>query len=267
MPTVKTVHRYGGPVPGEGWRSAFFDHPRPIAFAHRGGAREAPENSWTAFEHAVSLGYSYIETDVRASADGVAVAFHDPTLGRLTGAQGALSATSWAQLRRLRLADGQAVPRLDELLSAWPSLRWNIDVKADEAVGPVVACIKRAGAGERVLVTAFSDRRVAKLAAALPTVATGAGRNAVAAMLLAARLGLARTARSAAFQVPPSYRGVKLVSARFIAACHRSCAQVHVWTVDDQGQMAKWLDLGVDGVMTDRPSVLKALLAQRGQWA
>jgi glycerophosphoryl diester phosphodiesterase len=254
-------------MPGEAWRSTFFDQPGPLAFAHRGGAREALENSWTAFEHAVGLGYHYIETDVRASSDGVAVAFHDPGLDRLTGTPGLLRATAWADLARLRLPDGCGVPKLEDMLGAWPALRWNIDVKADDAVGPVVRCIERAGAEGRVLVTAFSDRRLTKLAAALPAVATGAGSSSVAAAVLAARLGLPVRARADAFQVPCSYRGVAIVDARFLAACHKSGKQVHVWTVDDEKKMIGLLDLGVDGIMTDRPSVLKGLLCRRGQWA
>ena len=99
---------------------AFLEHPGPLAFAHRGGSAEAPENSWAAFEHAVALGYRYIETDVRATADGVAVALHDPTLDRVTQQPGALHKMSWAQVRAARLGDGREIPLLEELLSAWP---------------------------------------------------------------------------------------------------------------------------------------------------
>jgi glycerophosphoryl diester phosphodiesterase len=267
LPTTRTLHRYTAAVPGEAFRSSFFDHPGPLAFAHRGGAHEAPENSWTAFEHAVELGYRYIETDVRATSDGVAVAFHDARLDRLTNRPGLLCSTAWAELARLQLSDGRPVPKLEELLDAWPTLRWNIDVKADEAVGPTVECIERSAAKGRVLVTAFSDRRAARLAAALPAVATGAGRRAVATMLLTARLGLPVKARADAYQVPCSFRRARIVSPRFVAWCHASGAQVHVWTVDDENEMARLLDLGVDGIMTDRPSVLKTVLGQRGQWA
>lgn len=254
-------------MPGEALRTGFFDHPGPLAFAHRGGASEKPENSWSAFEHAVALGYNYIETDVRATCDGVAVTFHDPGWARLTGRPGLVNATAWPEVASLKLPDGRGVPRLEEALSAWPALRWNIDVKADEAVGPVVACIERAAARKRVLVTAFSGRRLAKLRAALPGAAFGAARGQVAARVVAARLGLpAVRTQARAFQVPPTWRGVRIVDARFVVACHRAGAQVHVWTVDEQAEMAGLLDLGVDGVMTDRPSVLKELLERRGQW-
>jgi glycerophosphoryl diester phosphodiesterase len=252
-------------VPGP---SSFLDPP-PLAFAHRGGASEAPENSWAAFRHAVSLGYRYVETDVRATSDGVAIAFHDPALLRLTGRDGLVRDTPWREVRRLTLADGQGVPRLEELLGAWPALKWNIDVKRPEAVAPVVEAVRRTSSAARVLLTAFSDWRVARLRRALGgATALGAGRLEVAALAVAARLGLALpTVRAHAVQVPISHRGFQVVDGRFLRACHRAGAQVHVWTVDDETEMERLLDLGVDGLMTDRPSVLREVLAKRGEWA
>ena len=146
---------------------AFLEHPGPLAFAHRGGSAEAPENSWAAFEHAVALGYRYIETDVRATADGVAVALHDPTLDRVTQQPGVLHKMSWAQVRATRLGDGREIPLLEELLSAWPEVRWNIDVKKPEAIAPVVEALRRTASVDRVLVADFSGRRASRVRAAL----------------------------------------------------------------------------------------------------
>lgn len=246
----------------------FFNHPLPLAFAHRGGASEAPENSWTAFEHAVALGYHYIETDVRATSDGVAVAFHDPSLERLAGRRGLLRETPSHELAGV-LPDRRGIPRLEDLLSAWPSLRWNLDVKRREAVPLAVKAVKRTSSTDRVLVTAFSDWRVARLRRALgPAATTGAGQLEVAVLAIAGRLGFAPPGTSAgAVQVPPAHKGVRIVDERFVRTCHRAGVQVHVWTVDEEAEMERLLDLGVDGVMTDRPSVLKKLLVRRGQWA
>ncbi|MHB1496563.1 MAG: glycerophosphodiester phosphodiesterase family protein [Acidimicrobiales bacterium] len=262
MPRARTL------VPVAGL-PAFLDHPRPLAFAHRGGGSEATENSWAAFEHAVSLGYSYIETDVRATSDEVPVAFHDSRLERLTGSAGLLSDTTSKDLGHARLADGGSVPRLEDLLAAWPELRWNIDVKCPRATGPVIEALRRTNAGPRVLVTAFSARRVARLRQALgPAVATGASALGVAGLLLARRAHLAPTwARCSAAQVPVNFRGQTVVDAGFVETCHSARVQVHVWTVDDPAEMARLLDLGVDGLMTDRPSALRELLISRGQWA
>jgi glycerophosphoryl diester phosphodiesterase len=246
----------------------FLDHPGPIAFAHRGGAAEAPENSWTAFEHAISLGYRYMETDVRATADGVAVAMHDPTLDRVAGRPGVLSKMAWAEVRESPLEDGRQIPRLEELLTAWPAIRWNIDLKQPEAIAPVVDVLRRTASLDRVLVAAFSDRRSARARAALgPNLATGAGRWTVAALVAAKVVALVpvRT-QAAAAQVPVQQRGVPIVDAAFVRVCHQAGLAVHVWTIDEPHTMEQLLDLGVDGIMTDRPTTLKQVLEKRGQW-
>lgn len=246
----------------------FFDFPAPLAFAHRGGAAEAPENTWSAFAHAVSLGYHYVETDIRATDDGVAVAIHDPTIDRVSGQQGTVSAMTWRQLRAVRLGDGREVPRLDELLDMWPELHWNIDVKRRRAVSPVVDAIRRAGATQRVLVAAFSGRRTARVRAALgPDLATGAGRTTIARLVAARTVPwLPLGTRPSAAQVPERRRGLPILGTGFISACHRAGIAVHVWTVDERDAMERVLDLGVDGIMTDRPTLLKEVLAGRGQW-
>ena len=247
---------------------SFLDHPGPLAFAHRGGAAEAPENSWAAFEHAVSLGYRYMETDIRATADGVAVALHDPTLDRVADRPGVLSSMTWAQVREARLQDGREVPLLAELLTAWPTVRWNIDVKTPEAIAPVVDVLKQTGSVDRVLVAAFSDRRSAQVRDVLgPTLATGAGRLTVARLVAAKVVARApvRT-RAAAAQVPMRQWGVPIVDAAFVRVCHQAAIAVHVWTIDEPTVMEHLLDLGVDGIMTDRPTTLKQVLERREQW-
>jgi glycerophosphoryl diester phosphodiesterase len=251
-------------VPG----SNFFDNDGPLAFAHRGGAAEAPENTWAAFERSESLGFRYMETDVRVTADAVPVAIHDPDLGRVTGRRGRVSSMTWPQLKDRALADGKSVPRLDELLAAWPDLRWNIDVKEREAIGPVIQAIDRAGGKDRVLVASFADRRAARVSAVLgPGLATGAGRWTVAALLGTKVAPFVHLhPRAAAAQVPMARNGIRIVDAGFVRACHRAGVAVHVWTIDDPTLMAQLLDLGVDGIMTDRPSVLKHVFQQKGVW-
>ena len=112
----------------------YLDHPGPLPFAHRGGASEWPENTMPAFQHAVALGYRYLETDVHATADGVLVAFHDDVLDRVTDRTGVIAALPWSDVRRARVA-GEPIPLLDDLLGTWPEVRVNIDPKQDAAVG------------------------------------------------------------------------------------------------------------------------------------
>ncbi|WP_250005862.1 glycerophosphodiester phosphodiesterase [Actinoplanes sp. M2I2] len=247
----------------------FLDAPTPLAFAHRGGAADGDENTVESFERAVKLGYRYVETDVHATADGVAVVFHDKTLDRVTGQAGRISSLTWADLQSVRIAGAALVPRLDEVLAAWPEVRFNIDIKADPGVEPTVETILRSDAAGRVLLASFDDRRLTRARAlAGPTVATSLGSRSVARLRLASLAGLPlRLPPSvAAVQVPPRLGRFPVVDKRFLALSHRLGLQVHVWTIDDPAEMNRLLDLGVDGIMTDRLTVLRDVYLTRGLW-
>jgi glycerophosphoryl diester phosphodiesterase len=140
--------------------AAFLDHPVPLAFAHRGGAAHAPENSWRAFEHAVGLGYTYLETDVQATADGVLIAFHDRTLNRVTGQPGRVARMTYQQLSGALIDGTEPIPRLEDLLCAWPGIRFNIDVKDVPAIRPLAEVLRRTNAWDRVCVVSFSASRL-----------------------------------------------------------------------------------------------------------
>jgi glycerophosphoryl diester phosphodiesterase len=256
-------------------RFAFLDHPGPIAFAHRGGAQEAPENTWAAFRHAHELGYHYIETDVHATSDGVVVTIHDPDLSRTSERTGLVRDMSWADLAAVRLSgSADPVPRLDDVLAAWPDMRWNIDAKHDRVVGPLIETIHRSGALDRVCVTSFNDRRLArirramgpKLCAAMGPAGTTALRLASVLPGSAAQALVRRVGGFGAAQVPIRQGRVPLIDRRFIATAHQLGIDVHVWTIDDPTTMERLLDLGVDGIMTDRPSALKDVLLRRNAW-
>ena len=248
---------------------AFLDAPPPLAFAHRGGAAEGDENTAEAFARAVALGYRYVETDVHATADGVPVVFHDADLLRLTGAAGAVAGLRWADLATLRVGGAGAVPRLDDIVAAWPSIRFNIDIKADAAAAPTVGALRAGGALDRVLLASFSDRRLAEVRAlAGPSVATSLGRRGVARLRLASLTGvpIRLPASVVAAQVPVRHGRLTVVDRRFLAYAHRLGLQVHVWTIDDPTEINELLDLGVDGIMTDRVEVLRDVLLERGLW-
>jgi glycerophosphoryl diester phosphodiesterase len=252
-----------------GARLPYLDSPTPLAFAHRGGAAAGDENTAEAFARAIALGYRYVETDVHTTSDGVPVVFHDASLDRLTGTAGRVEDLRWADLTTLRIGGAGAVPRLDEVLAAWPQVRFNIDVKADAATGPTVDVIRHSHAEDRVLLASFSDARLARVRAlAGPRVATSLGRSQVAQLRMSSWVGTPlRLAPSAvAAQVPVRHGRMPIVDRRFVSRAHRLGLQVHVWTIDDPVEMGRLLELGVDGIMTDRPEVLREVYATRGLW-
>lgn len=247
----------------------FLDTPGPLAFAHRGGAAEGDENTAEAFQRAVDMGYRYVETDVHATADGVPVVIHDERLDRVAGRQARVADLTWADLSSVRVGGAAAVPRLDEVLDAWPQIRFNVDVKADGVVEPAVAAVHSTGAKDRVLLASFSDARLARVRAlAGPRVATSMGMRATARLWFAAAAGLRLRlpASVVAAQIPVRHGRVTVLTARFLAYLHRLGLQAHVWTVDDPEEMNRLLDMGVDGIMTDRIEVLRDVYTSRGFW-
>lgn len=249
--------------------AAYLDAPLPLAFAHRGGAAAGDENTIEAFERAVALGYRYVETDVQATRDGVAVVFHDRDLQRMVGRRVRVDALTWKDLATERINGAAAVPRLDDTLAAWPDVRFNIDVKAGGAVEPTIATMHATRAHDRVLLASFSDARLARLRRALgPSVVTSLATREAARLRLASLAGgRVRLARGVvAAQVPVRYGGARVIDRRFIGTAHRHGLQVHVWTVDQPAEMHELLDLGVDGIMSDHPEVLRDVYRSRGLW-
>ena len=245
----------------------FLDHPGPIPFAHRGGASEAPENTLPAFEHAVGLGYRYLETDVHATADGVLVAFHDDRLDRVTDMQGRIDELTWSEVSRARVDGREPIPLLEDVLGAWPEVRVNIDPKADSSVEPLIETLRRTAAVDRVCVGAFSDERIDRVRAGLgERLCTGMGPDELVGLIRAFQ-GEDVTFRSQAAQIPPvDPKGRPLATPELIEVAHRHGIAVHVWTIDDPDEMRHLLDLGVDGIMTDRPAVLREVFEERGIW-
>jgi len=246
----------------------FLDWPGPLAFAHRGGASEAPENTMPAFAQAVAMGYRYLETDAHVTADGVLVAFHDDRLDRVTDGTGLIAELPWSEVQRAKVDGREPIPLLEDLLATWPDVRINIDPKQDAVAEVLAQAIVRTSSVDRVCVGAFSDRRIAKVKALTgPGLCTSMGPREVARLVSASRGGPGRAGlRSPCAQVPPRQGRLPLVTRRLVDTAHRLGVQVHVWTIDDRAEMERLLDLGVDGLMTDRPQVLKDLLVERGTW-
>ena len=252
----------------------FLDTPRPHAFAHRGGAAHAAENSWTAFEHAVKLGYSYLETDARATSDGRLMAFHDRTLDRVTDGSGPIGSRTYQEVKALRVAGSEPIPLVEDLLGAWPGMRFNIDLKDEPGIALLAVVLRRTGAWDRVCVTSFSGNRLRVARALLDRPVCMATSPAVIA---AVRYSLGGTSqgrdgtgllarRLARWQVRCAQVPARVASGSFVRRAHALGLDVHVWTINDRAEMIRLLDQGADGIMTDDIGLLREVLIERGQW-
>ena len=236
-------------------------------YAHRGGSRESPENSLAAFRHATTLGYRYLETDIRPTRDGVAVVHHDAHLERTTDGRGLVRDRTWQEMRSVRLNDGTTPLRLEELLEEFPDAHVTVDAKEAGSVVALADAVRRSTASDRVCVSSFSARRLIRARRLLPP---GTESSAHPWEVLALRASPSGAAwplpRSQRVHVPLRALGFALVEPGFLARAHRAGLAVDVWTVDDAAEMHRLLDLGVDGIMTDSPGVLRAVLEARAQW-
>jgi glycerophosphoryl diester phosphodiesterase len=209
---------------------------------------------------------------VHATSDGVLLAFHDDRLDRVTDRQGAVARLPWSEVSRARVAGREPIIRFDDLLEAWPEARINVEPKHDAAVRPLIEAIRRHRAIDRICVGSFSGRRVAAVRAALgPGLCTSLTPREAMALRLGSMgatpfLPAVRRSGAACVQLPLRARGIRLVDRRLIVAAHALGLPVHVWTVNDGREMRRLLDLGVDGLMTDRPTALRAVLQARGEW-
>ncbi|MFF5428391.1 MULTISPECIES: glycerophosphodiester phosphodiesterase family protein [unclassified Streptomyces] len=249
-------------------RHPYLDHPAPLPFAHRGGTADGLENTAAAFRRAAAAGYRYFETDVHTTADGRLVAFHDATLDRVTDASGRIRDLPWAAVRQARVAGKEPLPLFADLLDEFPEARWNVDVKAESALLPLLALIARTDAWDRVCVGSFTEARVARAQRlAGPRLATSYGVRGVLGLRLRS-LGVPAALRAGAVaaQVPERQGVIPVVDRRFVREAHARGLQVHVWTVNEPERMHALLDLGVDGIMTDHLETLRGVLTDRGLW-
>lgn len=269
---TSTVNR---PRTGYPYLDVVCDRPGAVlAFAHRGGAYhpeiEGLENTLVAFRHAVELGYHYLETDVHASRDGRLFAFHDAALDRVTEHRGSVGDLTSAEIGEALIRGREQIPTMEALLEEFPEARFNIDIKSDTAVEPLAELIRSTGAHARVCVGSFAPRRIDRFRALVGgRVATAAGPGQVGLVrFVPSTAVLSRLARrgASALQVPHRRRGVRILTRGLIRRAHALGLHVHAWVIDDPQEMHDLLDLGVDGLMTDRTDVLREVLLERGQW-
>jgi glycerophosphoryl diester phosphodiesterase len=245
-----------------------------------------PENTIAAFEKAIAAGAAYVETDVNATADGIAVAVHDPTLDRVAGRADRIADLTLAELREIDLGGGVRFSTLAEVLSAHPETRFNIDIKAEDAAAPAAAAILAAGAVERVLITSFSAKRrraTVELLEQRPLdrrigsgrlekgridsgrVAASASAGEFVPALLAAKIGLVPLARLLlrrvdAVQIPQRIWRIRTTTPRTVRRLHAAGVEVHVWTINDPDEARRLLENGADGIVTDRADLMLGLV-------
>ena len=239
--------------------------------AHMGFAPSprVPRNSMAAFAEAAKLGFQYIETDVRATRDGVPVILHDRNLNSLAGP---IDKLNWRDIPSGALGDGESIATLESVLRTWPSVRFNIDIKARSAIRPTVDVIERMNAHDRVLIASFSDfRRRLAIRSLSKAIATSAGSRVILTFVFTAIIGCQTFASWAlrdvdCLQLPARRLGVPVITPRLVQAAHAAGRQIHAWTVDNPREMSRLLDIGVDGIISDRGDELREILIARGEW-
>lgn len=257
----------------------YLDGPYPRAYAHRGwhiDELDGLENTLAAFRRAVAEGFSYLELDVHATADGVAVVHHDLTLDRTTDGHGRIAALPAAALTGVRVGGREPIPLLEQVLTELPDTRITIELKSASAVPPVLAALEKADAWDRVCVGGFTEGWLA-------SARTGGGDRLCTSMAYASAFGLRSRAwldrlpgplarlpalpvRGTLAQLPHRYGPLRIVDDGFLATAHADGREVHVWTIDDPAEMTELLDMGVDGLLSDRPDLLREVLRARSQW-
>jgi len=272
MVTVR-VYRVAMTLDPDRWRP-------PIAIAHRGSRVLWPENTDTSFQGAYELGYRHFETDLHITADGALVCMHDPTVDRTTESAGRVEHLTLEQLQSLDAGyrhgssegfayrdSGARVPTLEWLLTTFPDTSVVVDMKSDGLAEHLAALVDDLGAHERLIVGSFSDSRLAEFRAITGgRVPTSVGAIRARMWVLASRVGRGAGGEASALQLPTHVRGLRIIDQRLVEAAHRVGIQVHAWTVNTVTEMTRLLDLGVDGLITDRPDLLKDLLVERGEW-
>lgn len=254
----------------------FLSHEHPIRFAHRGSTILWPENTMVAFQEAADLGCMYLETDLHVTKDGVIVTFHDDSLERLTNGKGSVKEWTWDELRKLDAAyhfqpeseyplrdRGIRIPSLEEVMKTFPDVMLNVDLKQAGIEQLVADFITQHGFQDRLMLASFNDRRLRRCRSLLKNrVATSAGTLEAGIFWAFSRIKKSFNISADALQLPVHQGRIRITDEKLIKAAHALGIQVHVWTVNDPGEMRRLLELGVDGIVTDRIDLLNRLLSK-----
>ena len=226
-------------------------------FVHRGDTSIFLENTIEAFQSAISLGYQYLETDLRETSDGKIITFHDPNLKRITGANVTISETKFSDIRMRRLPSRETIPTIDELLEEFPDSFFNTDLKVNQIEEKVLKKINSHNALERVCLGSFNSRTIKKINSLEPKILTSMGISQVIMYKFFQKKNLSKL-----IQIPTRWNGIKVITKKFIDRLHNDGLKVHVWTINKEKEMQSLIDLGVDGIMTDNASGLIKVMKQ-----
>ena len=239
---------------------SYLNYSGVAVLAHRGGSFESFENTIESFYYSQSLGCKFIETDVQVSSDGIPYIFHDETLTRLLGKNDVFSNLDSSEIEDLRIFESHKIPRLDETLQTFPDMYFQIDVKTDEVAMPALEVIHKCRAEDRVCIASFNSPRLSRVNSKYPEICLSMGPNEVSKMLLSSFGLYKKTIIGDCLQVPMYYYGIKVVTKRFVDFVHSKGLKICVWTINDEKTFKKLIDIGVDGIITDKPKLLFQVL-------
>lgn len=234
-------------------------------FVHRGGDEVKTENTLEAFQYSSDLGFVFMETDVQATKDGQIVIFHDSSLKRMAGINKSINELTLQEVRQIELLNGGKIPLLSETLENFPVLRFNIDIKTETAVEETINIIKRMNCLNRTCLASFSSRRLKKIRdLAGPNACTSSGQMEIFKMMCKS-IGIRfKESVGDCAQIPLKQFGFPVLTRAFMNVAHEENKLVHIWTIDKKQEMFDLIDMGVDGLMTDKPTVLKEAMIERG---
>lgn len=243
----------------------FFQDYSFYGFVHRGGDEVETENTIEAFKYSSDLGFVFIETDVQATKDGHVVIFHDATLKRMAGVKKSIKELTLKEINEIDLLDGGKIPLLSEALETFPDLRFNIDIKTEDALEETIRIIKKMNFLNKTCLASFSSSRLKRIKhLAGPEACISSGQMDIFKMMCqSVGIGLKATMSQCA-QIPLKQWGVPVLTKKFIEIAKKQNKLVHIWTIDDKDQMFELIEFGVDGLMTDKPSVLKEAMVEKG---
>ncbi|MDB4591705.1 glycerophosphodiester phosphodiesterase family protein [Gammaproteobacteria bacterium] len=235
---------------------SYLDYKGFEVLAHRGGSIESYENTVESFQYSIELGCKYIETDVQLSSDGKPYIFHDDSIKRLTGQDLLFNELHSADIDKIRIFNNLKIPLLKDVLLKFPNTKFQIDVKTDEVAMPSLEIIHQINAENRVCIASFSSARLERVSAKYPEICISMGPKEIVKLLLSSFGLYGKKIPGDCLQVPIYQYGIKLVTKRFVSFIHSKGLKIIVWTINDEKTMKMLFDMGVDGVITDKPKKL-----------